>query len=312
MADFGFATYKKINKLKSYRGTMTYMAPEIKEGKQYDGRQIDIFSTGVILFIIVQGIFPFKEAKKDEYFYNLILNGKLDTYWKKVGGQNLSPEFKDLILKMFSYDGSKRPTIEELKAHPWIKKPFSVKMTRASIMDKLQEKRSEKQSHSTKEDDKNYRGGPMKELVRQASASELEIYKFNDLVDHDIEVMPGTIWEELNMFNEDLFEGKLTLDYNSEKQYMTIEMTDPETGINDFKVKAKFFALDNKSDEESYEGEPMRLRLRMVKKRGDLQKWYDVLSEMKETGFDEILLAPLNYQNEKLAITDADDSTKSE
>ena len=33
LADFGFATYKKIEKLSSYRGTMTYMAPEIKEGK---------------------------------------------------------------------------------------------------------------------------------------------------------------------------------------------------------------------------------------------------------------------------------------
>lgn len=32
---------------------MTYMAPEIKEGKTYDGKQIDMFSTGVILFIIV-------------------------------------------------------------------------------------------------------------------------------------------------------------------------------------------------------------------------------------------------------------------
>lgn len=53
VADFGFATYKKINKLSSYRGTMTYMAPEIKEGKVYDGKQIDMFSTGVILFIIV-------------------------------------------------------------------------------------------------------------------------------------------------------------------------------------------------------------------------------------------------------------------
>jgi serine/threonine protein kinase len=86
VADFGFATYKKINKLNSYRGTMTYMAPEIKEGKTYDGKQIDIFSTGVIMFIIVQGIFPFKEAKKDEYFYNLLLQGKYETYWKKVGG----------------------------------------------------------------------------------------------------------------------------------------------------------------------------------------------------------------------------------
>lgn len=53
VADFGFATYKKINKLQSYRGTMTYMAPEIKEGKVYDGKQIDMFSIGVILFIII-------------------------------------------------------------------------------------------------------------------------------------------------------------------------------------------------------------------------------------------------------------------
>jgi serine/threonine protein kinase len=84
VADFGFATYKKINALDSYRGTMTYMAPEIKEGKTYDGKKIDIFSTGVILFIIVLGIFPFKEAKKDEFFYSLIIEKKLETYWKKV------------------------------------------------------------------------------------------------------------------------------------------------------------------------------------------------------------------------------------
>jgi serine/threonine protein kinase len=32
---------------------MTYMAPEIKEGKTYNGKQVDMFSTGVILFIIV-------------------------------------------------------------------------------------------------------------------------------------------------------------------------------------------------------------------------------------------------------------------
>jgi serine/threonine protein kinase len=137
VADFGFATYKKITKLNSYRGTMTYMAPEIKEGKTYDGKQIDMFSTGVILFIMVQGIFPFKEAKKDEYFYNLILTGKLDQYWAKVGGQNLSPEFKDLILKMFSYDGSKRPTVDELKNHPWMLKPIDMKVSRANILEKL-------------------------------------------------------------------------------------------------------------------------------------------------------------------------------
>jgi len=112
IADFGFACYKSIDNLKSYRGTMTYMAPEIKEGKVYNGTQVDLFSVGVILFIIVQGIFPFKEARKEEYFYNLILTGQISTYFEKVNGQNLSADFKDLILNLFSFDGSKRYTIE--------------------------------------------------------------------------------------------------------------------------------------------------------------------------------------------------------
>ena len=38
LADFGFATYKNIQTLKTYRGTMSYMAPEIKKGEIYDGR----------------------------------------------------------------------------------------------------------------------------------------------------------------------------------------------------------------------------------------------------------------------------------
>ena len=75
IADFGFATYKTIENLKSYRGTLTYMAPEIKEGKEYQGELVDMFSLGVIIFIIVHGIFPFKEARKEEYFYNLLMTG---------------------------------------------------------------------------------------------------------------------------------------------------------------------------------------------------------------------------------------------
>lgn len=118
LADFGFSCYKNINALNSYRGTMTYMAPEIKEGKQYKGTNVDMFSIGVILFIIVQGIFPFKEARKEEYFYNLILQGQTDTYFQKVNGSGLSEDFKDLILQLFSYDGDSRPQCDAIRNHP--------------------------------------------------------------------------------------------------------------------------------------------------------------------------------------------------
>lgn len=64
LVDFGFASYKHIKRLESYKGTRTYMAPEIRERLTYDGRAADIFSTAVVLFIIVHGIFPFKESNE--------------------------------------------------------------------------------------------------------------------------------------------------------------------------------------------------------------------------------------------------------
>lgn len=86
IVDYGFATYKNIKNLDSFKGTKTYMAPEIKKGYSYDGRQADVFSTAVILFIIVHGIFPFKEACKSDNYFNLLINGQEEKYWDKVCG----------------------------------------------------------------------------------------------------------------------------------------------------------------------------------------------------------------------------------
>ena len=62
------------------------MAPEIREGKIYDGRQTDIFSLGVILFTMVLGNLPFKLPEKDDAYYSLILSGHLDEYWEMMDG----------------------------------------------------------------------------------------------------------------------------------------------------------------------------------------------------------------------------------
>jgi serine/threonine protein kinase len=86
------------------------------------------------------------------------MTGKLETYWKKVGGTKLSDDFKDLILKIFSYDGKKRPTVEEIRQHPWMQKPFSVKDNRKFLMEKLQEKRSSKTADSSSRDENHSRG----------------------------------------------------------------------------------------------------------------------------------------------------------
>jgi hypothetical protein len=46
----------------------------------------------------------------------------------------------------------------------------------------------------------------MKELIRQTSETNLQLYKFNDMNDHDIDVDPSVIWEELNVFNTDFYD----------------------------------------------------------------------------------------------------------
>ena len=141
------------------------------------------------------------------------------------------------MIKIFNHDGKKRPTIEEIKNHPWMQKPFSTKLNRQSIMERLNEKRSAKTSDSSREDGNSRgEGDAMLELVRQVS--ELEIFKFNDITDHDITVTPKTIWDDLETFNLDYFDERLRLEANLEKKYFKLFLDDEK-----LEVKIKFFKL---------------------------------------------------------------------
>ena len=71
--DFGFAMFGKLNSLTAGRGTKQYAAPEILESKTYDGRKTDIFSAGVVLFILAVPVFPFREATEDSKTYSLLI-----------------------------------------------------------------------------------------------------------------------------------------------------------------------------------------------------------------------------------------------
>lgn len=127
VSDFGFSTYKNVETLDTYLGTKTYMAPEIIELKEYDGFKADVFSLGVILFIMIQGTFPFSQAKADEYYFKYLVKGQTEKYFNKVGATNLSDNLKDLLIKMFSYNPANRPSIEEIKEHPWMQEKFDTK-----------------------------------------------------------------------------------------------------------------------------------------------------------------------------------------
>jgi len=102
-----------------------------------------MFSFAVISFIIVQGIFPFKEARPEEYFYNLLNTGQTDLYWQKVNGNNLSDDFKKLIMGLFQFNGKDRPTLDQVKAHPWLNKAnFDFEGTRTKLLTELNYKKN--------------------------------------------------------------------------------------------------------------------------------------------------------------------------
>ena len=111
-----------------------------------------MFSAGVILFIIVQGIFPFSEAKSSEYFYDMLIRKDYTKYWAKTAGQSLTNDFKDLMQKMLSYDPSERPTVEQLVNHPWMRtkvdNKVSIKIMDAAINTNQFEKASTEGSNS--------------------------------------------------------------------------------------------------------------------------------------------------------------------
>ena len=120
LVDFGLAVKSDIDNLTQWCGTPCYAAPEIHRQVPYNAKKADIFSLGVILFSIVVGRKPFDNATSSDYFYNLIKTNEVDAYFEFIQAKHLSPEFKDLIVRMLSYDSSSRPSIDEIRSHPWM------------------------------------------------------------------------------------------------------------------------------------------------------------------------------------------------
>ena len=105
-----------------YLGTQQYAAPEILARHPYNGFKSDIFSLGQLLFNLVNGIFGFDSARNTDIYYNLIMLRNYDGYWhnQRFQNLNLSNNFKDLYLRMVSFEPNERPTIEEILNSSWL------------------------------------------------------------------------------------------------------------------------------------------------------------------------------------------------
>ncbi|GAB1606191.1 calcium/calmodulin-dependent protein kinase type IV [Argonauta hians] len=117
IADFGLSKIMTSNTLSmSMCGTPSYCAPEVLQGSMYSF-PADVWSAGVILFILLAGYEPFF-ASNDHKIYKRII--RIDWKFESPWWDDVSSNSKDLISKILIRDPAKRPTSTEALQHPWV------------------------------------------------------------------------------------------------------------------------------------------------------------------------------------------------
>ncbi|XP_020252833.1 CBL-interacting protein kinase 2-like [Asparagus officinalis] len=125
VSDFGLSaladTRKQDGLLHTTCGTPAYVAPEVISRKGYDGDKADIWSCGVILFVLLAGYLPFQHSNLMELY-------------RRIGkGEYKCPswfpyEVRRLLSRILDPNPSTRISIADIKENPWFKKGFDDKL----------------------------------------------------------------------------------------------------------------------------------------------------------------------------------------
>ncbi|XP_040580561.1 uncharacterized protein [Lepeophtheirus salmonis] len=126
IADFGFSNYFQENShLGTWCGSPPYAAPEVFEGKHYKGPEVDVWSLGVVLYVLVCGALPF-DASSLHALRDRVLSGRFRIPFF------MSSSCESLIKKMLVRDPLKRYTMKMVKNHRWMQEQVPVEFQNQS------------------------------------------------------------------------------------------------------------------------------------------------------------------------------------
>lgn len=123
IADFGFgracvdADGRRILS-ETYCGSAAYAAPEILKGTKYNPKVYDMWSVGVVLFIIVCGSMPFDDSDVRKM---LKVQLKNDVHFPSRVRDSINEDCKRLIKQLLEVDVTKRATVEQARNNAWMK-----------------------------------------------------------------------------------------------------------------------------------------------------------------------------------------------
>ncbi|XP_061579327.1 serine/threonine-protein kinase SIK1 [Cololabis saira] len=114
LADFGFGNFYNAGEpLSTWCGSPPYAAPEVFEGKEYEGPQLDIWSLGVVLYVLVCGSLPF-DGPSLPTLRQRVTEGRFRIPFF------MSEDCENLIRKMLVVDPAKRISVAQIKQHRWM------------------------------------------------------------------------------------------------------------------------------------------------------------------------------------------------
>ncbi|KAI9321692.1 kinase-like domain-containing protein [Dichotomocladium elegans] len=94
-------------------GTCDYVSPEVLNHEPY-GTEVDWWSVGVVLYELLEGYPPFYGQTAKETYFNIMFHTTVD-----FANTTLSSACRDLILRLLAKEPQQRPTIDDIKAHPF-------------------------------------------------------------------------------------------------------------------------------------------------------------------------------------------------
>nr|XP_046174742.1 serine/threonine-protein kinase MARK2 isoform X2 [Oncorhynchus gorbuscha] len=114
IADFGFSNeFVMGSKLDTFCGSPPYAAPELFQGKKYDGPEVDVWSLGVILYTLVSGSLPFDGQNLKE-LRERVLRGKYRIPFY------MSTDCENLLKKFLILNPTKRGSLEQIMKDRWM------------------------------------------------------------------------------------------------------------------------------------------------------------------------------------------------
>ena len=123
---FGYSSFYESNKnIEGGYGSLCYTCPEIIDDNPYNPELADVWSLGVILYVLICGYLPFSD-EDDIKNKNLISSGNIDF------PKEISNKLKDLLRHMLDKNPKKRYNFQKIIKHPWIK-PYSEKILTQGI-----------------------------------------------------------------------------------------------------------------------------------------------------------------------------------